>query len=147
MSKLASILFGLLILMGSTSALQAKEEAPNPFANVPSVYQKAPEPAAPSVTVTPDFVPLPGGAVPLTLGRQLPTSVPRESAVSQLLEKHNESPISMGIAANGNVMEVFSSPDGETWTIIMTNPKGQSMLVGAGENWIKKKPVKKGSSH
>ena len=32
-------------------------------------------------------------------------------------------------------MEVLTSPDGGTWTIIVTTPQGFACLVAAGEGW------------
>ncbi len=32
-------------------------------------------------------------------------------------------------------MEVLSTGDGDTWSIIITTPKGMSCLVAAGEGW------------
>jgi hypothetical protein len=32
-------------------------------------------------------------------------------------------------------VEVLSTGDGETWSIIITSPKGMSCLVAAGEGW------------
>ena len=58
-----------------------------------------------------------------------------KSIVKQLLEKHAEKPVGMGIAANGGVVELFTSPDGGTWTLIMTMPNGKSVMLGAGQDW------------
>ena len=35
----------------------------------------------------------------------------------------------------GGVVEILTSPDGNTWTIIVTTPQGMSCLVAAGEGW------------
>ncbi len=32
-------------------------------------------------------------------------------------------------------MEVLSTRDGDTWSIIITTPKGMSCLAAAGEGW------------
>lgn len=58
----------------------------------------------------------------------------REEVIDSLENVHKESPISMGLAVNGTVVEVFSSKKG-TFTIIMTHPNGLSCLVTAGEFW------------
>ena len=54
--------------------------------------------------------------------------------VSKLKKGHSEDPISMGLASNGAVIEVFASPSG-TFTIVMTLPNGTSCLMMAGESW------------
>ncbi|MBT3551107.1 MAG: hypothetical protein HOO19_13690 [Rhodospirillaceae bacterium] len=59
----------------------------------------------------------------------------RAVVVRQLLEKHSEKPVGMGIATNGGVIELFASTDGSTWTLIMTMPNGKSVMVGAGQDW------------
>tara|TARA_Y100000034_G_scaffold14971_1_gene15754 strand:+ start:7617 stop:8015 length:399 start_codon:yes stop_codon:yes gene_type:complete len=61
--------------------------------------------------------------------------VDRALVVQQLLEKHAEKPVGMGIAANGHIIELFTSPDGSTWTLIMTSPNGKSVMLGSGEYW------------
>ena len=71
-----------------------------------------------------------------------PTPVAAQSAgmdralvVKQLREKHLEKPVGMGLATSGGIIELFSSPDGATWTLILTMPNGKSVMLGAGENW------------
>jgi hypothetical protein len=40
-----------------------------------------------------------------------------------------------GIAASGNILEVFAAPDGGSWTIIVTRPDGMSSVIAEGEGW------------
>ncbi len=54
--------------------------------------------------------------------------------VSKLKKGHSEDPVSIGLASNGAVIEVFASPSG-TFTIVMTLPNGISCLMTAGESW------------
>ncbi len=42
---------------------------------------------------------------------------------------------SVGLARNGNLIEVLTSAEG-SWTIISTQPSGHSCLVAAGEHWV-----------
>jgi hypothetical protein len=58
----------------------------------------------------------------------------RDEMVAGLEKRYAETPVSMGLASNGAVVEVFASESG-TWTIIMTHPNGLSCLVVAGEGW------------
>ena len=58
----------------------------------------------------------------------------RDEMVAGLEKRYAETPVSMGLASNGAVVEVFASASG-TWTIIMTHPNGLSCLVVAGEGW------------
>ena len=46
-----------------------------------------------------------------------------------------ETPVATGLSANGGSVEVLGSPDGETWTLVITAPKGISCAVIAGEAW------------
>ena len=71
--------------------------------------------------------------------------VNRADLVKQLVERHSETPVARGLGSNGGMFEVFSSKDGETWTIIMTTPDGKSYLLGAGEFWATFPPKDGGS--
>jgi hypothetical protein len=59
----------------------------------------------------------------------------RDSVVSQLSNKYKETTVAVGVTNTGGLVEVLSSPDGNTWTIIVTKPKGMSCLVLSGEGW------------
>ena len=68
-------------------------------------------------------------AVPASLGN---ADVPDESNCGQrttvldyLSAKYSEKPIAMGVAANGGLIEVLTSLEGSTFTIIVTMPEGQ----------------------
>lgn len=76
----------------------------------------------------------------LLFGFQAPASAqaacaPHAEVTKQLASGHSENPVGIGLASNGAVVEVFSSSDGSSWTIIMTMPNGMSCLVTAGEYW------------
>ena len=59
----------------------------------------------------------------------------RSELITRLDGKYSETPVAMGLANNGDVLEVFSSPEGSTWTILVTDTNGISCLVAAGEYW------------
>ena len=59
----------------------------------------------------------------------------REEILGKLNGNYTETPSAMGLSNNGGVMEILTSPKGDTWTIIITMPNGMSCLVAAGENW------------
>ena len=59
----------------------------------------------------------------------------RSDVLQQLSTKYSEMPAAMGLSNDGGVIEVLTSPDGHTWTIIVTKPDGSSCLVIAGEYW------------
>lgn len=54
---------------------------------------------------------------------------------NMLANKYQEHPIAFGLDSDGGMVEIFTSPDGGTWTILVTGPNGQSCIVSAGRNW------------
>jgi hypothetical protein len=58
----------------------------------------------------------------------------RANFLKHLGTNHQEAPTSMGLTSTGKVIEVLTSEKG-TWTIIITDPDGNSCLVAAGEAW------------
>ncbi|TNE40153.1 MAG: hypothetical protein EP348_02670 [Alphaproteobacteria bacterium] len=68
----------------------------------------------------------------------------RTALAKHLSGKFAEAPVAAGLAANGSVLEVFSSPDGTTWTIVLTQPNGATCVMASGEAWMGIKKVKKG---
>ncbi len=61
---------------------------------------------------------------------------PRSEVVKLLNDRFAETPVAIGLAINGGVVEVFATGDGSTWTIIITMPNGMSKVVGSGRSWI-----------
>lgn len=59
----------------------------------------------------------------------------RAAVISVLQEKYKESPIAIGVTHSGGLVEVLTTPDGATWSIIVTTPQGIACLVAAGESW------------
>ena len=59
----------------------------------------------------------------------------RESVISLLSNKYKEAPVAVGVTNTGGLVEVLSTGNGGTWTIIVTTPQGMSCLVAAGEGW------------
>ncbi|WP_028955929.1 hypothetical protein [Sulfitobacter sp. 20_GPM-1509m] len=57
---------------------------------------------------------------------------PRDDVVKRLAELFGESRQSIGVAANGVVVETFASESG-SWTITATMPDGLMCLVASGE--------------
>ena len=60
---------------------------------------------------------------------------PHQQVVDVLRQRYKEAPAFIGLASGGAVVEVFTSADGETWTIVMTLPNGMSQVLAAGESW------------
>lgn len=58
----------------------------------------------------------------------------------RLAEAYGEGVVAMGLIATigqpaTGVMEIFVSPDGSTWTAVVTSVDGKSCIVAAGEAW------------
>lgn len=61
--------------------------------------------------------------------------MPRGGLQEKLGQKYRETPIAAGLASNGQVVELFSSPGGLTWTLVVTTPTGISCLIASGQAW------------
>ena len=59
----------------------------------------------------------------------------RAQVTKQLDSRYSEAPVAIGLSRNGGVVEVFSTSDGSTWTMIITMPDGTSCMMAAGEAW------------
>ena len=59
----------------------------------------------------------------------------RDKLFEWLAEKYKEAPIATGVSNNGRLIEVLSTHDGETWTLIVTSPDGNSCLIASGQGW------------
>ena len=59
----------------------------------------------------------------------------RASIIGYMAEKYREAPVAIGVTSTGSIVEVLTTGDGTTWTIIVSNPNGTSCLIAAGEGW------------
>jgi hypothetical protein len=64
-----------------------------------------------------------------------PSCGQRTELLQTLSKKYSEVPVAVGLANNGALIEVLTSGNGSTWTIIVSQPNGTSCLVAAGEEW------------
>ena len=67
-------------------------------------------------------------------GNRLPCTSYDELA-HQLGDRYKEAPVSAGLQANGNVLQVFASAETGTWTILSTAPTGLSCVMAVGKSW------------
>ena len=58
----------------------------------------------------------------------------RDTVLSTLKKTYSETPVSMGLATNGAMIEVLASPSG-SFTIVLTQPSGLACVIAAGEGW------------
>ncbi len=65
----------------------------------------------------------------------------RDQVLKQLGSQYQEAPVGIGLASNGTIVELLTSPTG-TWTLLVTPPRGPTCLMGTGEGWqaIERKP-------
>ena len=61
--------------------------------------------------------------------------------VTLLGSVHSEAQVSIGLMRNGGVVEVFSTGDGASWTMVMTTTDGVSCVVASGEAWEQFEPA------
>ena len=59
----------------------------------------------------------------------------RKTVIGHLAKKYREAPVAVGVTSTGGLVEVLTTGDGNTWTIIVSKPDGMSCLVAAGEGW------------
>ncbi len=59
----------------------------------------------------------------------------RADITKRLSTKYFEHPVASGVANNGGLLEVLSSKDGSTWSIIVTMPDGQACMFAVGQHW------------
>lgn len=60
---------------------------------------------------------------------------PRQVVLDRLSGTYGESRQSIGLAAQGAVIETFASPDTGSWTITVTMPNGVTCLVASGQSF------------
>ena len=84
-----------------------------------------------------------GAAAILGLAAQVSAAQPaqgqtcdqRQRVIGHLAAKYKEAPIAIGVTNAGGLVEVLSTGDGQTWTIIVSSPDGTSCLLATGEGW------------
>jgi hypothetical protein len=59
----------------------------------------------------------------------------RASVLQVLQQKNKELPVAVGVTHTGGLVEVLTTGNGTTWSIIVTTPQGMSCLVAAGAGW------------
>ncbi|WP_142850637.1 hypothetical protein [Telmatospirillum sp. J64-1] len=68
----------------------------------------------------------------------------RKLILESLADEYAEAPTSIGVTNAGNMVEVLTTSDGMTWTILMTMPDGTSCVMAAGEDWMEAPQVAQG---
>ena len=73
---------------------------------------------------------------PLPAAHAAPACGPRASVIDNLARLYDEAIVHRGTATNGAMIEVLASPEGETWTILVSGPTGIACVVAAGARWV-----------
>jgi hypothetical protein len=81
-------------------------------------------------------------ALPAAAGS--PPCASRPELLKQLAKQFHEQPAALGLTNNGSLIEVLTSDDGSTWTIMISQLNGPSCLVAAGASWEELKRAAKG---
>ncbi len=63
----------------------------------------------------------------------------RPDVVELLASDFREQPSSVGVTGDGRLLEVLTNEDGATWSIVLTDSRGQSCIVATGEGWQNRK--------
>jgi hypothetical protein len=59
--------------------------------------------------------------------------------IGQFAKVYQENPVAGGLTQDGRLIEVLSTDDGRTWTIVVSKPNGETCVMMAGEGWRKLK--------
>jgi hypothetical protein len=59
--------------------------------------------------------------------------------IGQFAKVYQENPVAAGLTQDGRMIEVLSTDDGRTWTIVVSKPNGETCVIMAGEGWRKLK--------
>ncbi len=60
--------------------------------------------------------------------------------VSKLSRQFSEQPAALGLGGDGSVLQLFTSKDGDTWTLVRVLPNGNSCMMAVGESWTQMSP-------
>jgi hypothetical protein len=64
-----------------------------------------------------------------------PTCHHRTDLTEMLDQRYDEQQSALGVQADGQLVEVFVSENGTSWTIVLTRPDGWSCIVAVGQHW------------
>lgn len=64
-----------------------------------------------------------------------PQCAPRDALLEQLDSAYGEVPAGSGVIHDSALLEIVMTPDGATWSMVLTSPGGISCLVATGEGW------------
>ncbi|MHA1563688.1 MAG: hypothetical protein ACTSX7_00125 [Alphaproteobacteria bacterium] len=59
----------------------------------------------------------------------------RSTLLERFEARFHEAPVARALMHSGGVLEVLSTADGATWSVMVTLPNGTSCIVAAGRYW------------
>jgi hypothetical protein len=75
-------------------------------------------------------------ALAMPAAAETPSACAQPEKIADLLHKdYLEKPVAFGVQGDGSLMQVFASREGNTWTVVMTTPRGVSCIVAEGTRW------------
>jgi hypothetical protein len=64
-----------------------------------------------------------------------PDCAPTDLIADRLATTYGELPTAIALQSNGTLLKLYTSPNGETWTIVIEHPDGMSCPASAGTDW------------
>ncbi len=61
----------------------------------------------------------------------------RDNIIRQLADDLNQAPTAVGLTESGRFIELLSSVDGQSWTIIVSNGDGTNCMIASGNGWLR----------
>ena len=63
-----------------------------------------------------------------------------KEVLGKFADTYKEAPVAGGLTQDGRLLQVLSSGDAGTWTIVLSKPDGLTCVIMAGEAWRKLNP-------
>lgn len=73
-------------------------------------------------------------AAPAVANEQLPCTK-FDHLAGFLADTYGERQVSAGLQSNGQLLQIFSSPETGSWTAVTTSPAGMACVVATGRHW------------
>lgn len=78
--------------------------------------------------------------VPVDTSAPIPCA-PRGALIEKLETGYHESRSGAGLKTQTQILEIWTSAETGTWTVLITRVDGSSCIVASGTNWLKDAPV------
>lgn len=68
------------------------------------------------------------------------TCAPRDSLVDRLASAYSETREGAGLKTGTQILEIWTSTETGTWTVLITRADGVSCIVASGTHWLQDEP-------